>query len=207
MQKTICFIIYTLMCPLFANAADRMQIDGSVIIFDTNKQSDKHDDGINYEDANELKRLLSENPMIKTLKITSGGGFSGAAYEISRTIIDYSLDTIASNECVSACFVVFLSGVNRIVEKGTSIGLHGSYWTADSLKKYFDDCKESNGWANEMAFAAWVYEEGRRDAARAYNFLADRKVKQIFIDKMMSLHSDQYWYPTRQELIMAGVIN
>ena len=185
-------------------AGTRFEIKGDTLVFNTEISTE--DDCINYDDADKLRDFLSLQKNIKRIQLTSGGGFAGAAYKMLRVVEDYHLDTIASGECLSACVIIFLAGKNRTLELGSRLGFHGSYWAADSLKKYYDEEKKEYGWADEMAFSGWVYSESRRDVARTLKYLASKNVTLDFIIKALSLDPDQYWYPNRKELIAAKFI-
>jgi hypothetical protein len=196
--------IIWLFCVAPTWADTRFEIKGDTLVFNTEISSE--DEGINYDDTDKFRDFLRLQKNIKRIQLTSGGGFSGAAYQILRIVEDHNLDTVASGECVSACSIIFLAGKNRTLELGSRLGFHGAYWAADSLKEHYDDQKEDYGWADEMAFSAWVYSESRRDVARMLKYLTSKNVTLDFIIKALSLDPDQYWYPSREELIKAKFI-
>lgn len=63
-----------------------------------------------------LKNTLEKNPYIKTLIISSNGGYIQYAVEISKLIQKYNLNVVVSKYCNSACTFIWLSAKNRFID-------------------------------------------------------------------------------------------
>lgn len=201
-----------------AMAEPRFRIDGDVLVYDTANPVDATviTDGtdpadtvgeIAYEDVGVLRSVLDRNAdRIRTLRLTSDGGYIEAAYEMADVIIDYGLDTEVQGECASACAVLFLAGDGRRMLRGGRIGLHPSNWSVDSLRGYYQDLQSDYGWEDEFAFAEWVYREGQRDANKLIDYMVDRGVAAGFAVDVVNRGIGTMWYPTRTEMEAAGVL-
>lgn len=201
-----------------ATAEQRFRIDGDVLVYDTANPVDATaiTDGtdpadtagdIAFEDVGVLRSLLDGNAdRIRTMRLTSDGGFIEAAYEMANVISDYGLDTEVRGECASACAVLFLAGDGRRMLRGGRIGLHPSSWGVDSLRGYYHDLQPDYGWEDEFAFAEWVYREGQRDANKMLEFMLDRGVAAGFAIEVVNRGIGTMWYPSRQEMEAAGFL-
>jgi hypothetical protein len=201
-----------------ASADPRFRIEGDVLVYDSANPVDATliTDGtdpadtageIAYEDVGALRSLLERNAdRIRTLRLTSDGGFIEAAYEMAHVIMDYGLDTEVQGECASACAVLFMAGDGRTLLRGGRIGLHPSNWGVDSLRAFYQDLRSDYGWEDEFAFAEWVYREGQRDANKMLDFMVDRGVSAGFAADIVDRGIGTMWYPSRAEMEAAGVL-
>jgi hypothetical protein len=111
-----------------------------------------------------------------------------------------------TENCVSACTLIFLAGENRTLAQGARLGFHSGSWARDNMKDYYDEMREANGWLDEFAFASWAYEEGVRDFNKNLEFMVSRGVDVQFIIRIAYVNFYDVWYPTRDELMKFGVI-
>lgn len=197
--------------PSFANELDildqpRFNLDGERLIFNGDVERDGYD-GINYVDARELRTLLRDNPNIRILEVNSDGGVGPAALEMAVAVTDFNIDTLVTENCASACTLIFLAGENRTLARGARLGFHSGSWARDNMKDYYDEMRESNGWLDEFAFASWAYEEGVRDFNKNLEFMISRGVDVQLIIRMAYVNFYDVWYPTRDELMKFGVIH
>tara|TARA_R110002072_G_scaffold401_18_gene2721 strand:- start:3439 stop:4401 length:963 start_codon:yes stop_codon:yes gene_type:complete len=65
--------------------------------------------------AEELEAALNSNPNIDRIVLGSGGGSVGEAIQAGMLIRSRGLNTTLSDNCYSACPLVFLGGVNRTI--------------------------------------------------------------------------------------------
>ncbi len=65
--------------------------------------------------SKELEIWLDENPLLDTVVLGSGGGNVVEALQAGLLIRSRGLDTTLSSNCYSACPLVFLGGVNRVI--------------------------------------------------------------------------------------------
>lgn len=137
--------------------------------------------GIKYGLAGQIDLLLKAAPNVVGLLLDSPGGRLAEAIKVSDLVRGRSLDTFVSDECSSACTLVFVAGRNRLVGQYGRLGFHGSYFpgmSATELQR-----------ANEEL--AGVY----RSAGLSADFLA----------RALQVAPESMWYPTREELQRARV--
>lgn len=188
------------------DARQRFTLEGTRLVFDGRVEREDGSRGIDYEDSHELRTFLFEHPEIELLEIHSGGGHVTAALDMAAIVADYKIDTAVKGRCASACTFVFLAGANRTLEKGGRLGFHSSSWSREDMKSYYETQRESRGWIDEFAFASWVYEESIRDFNKELEYMFSKGVAIEFIIRMAYVHSDDVWYPSREELVRYGLL-
>lgn len=184
----------------------RFTLDGARLVFDASVVGEDGYNGIDHSDATELRAFLFEHPEIELLEINAEGGFVTAALDMAAILVDYEIDTVVTGPCESACTHVFLAGANRTFEKGGRLGFHSASWSRENIKHYYETQREARGWADEFAFASWVYEESIRDFNKELEYMVSRGVSIEFIIRAAYVHSDDIWYPSREELIKYGLL-
>lgn len=138
--------------------------------------------GIKFGTAAELQRILKTAPQIRVLHLSSDGGRMQEARKLFLLVAQYKLETYVSNECSSACALVFAAGARRWLSDAGRLGFHGA--TAAGLtSKELHEANED--WASE-------YRKAGIDAA--------------FINKALAVPPDELWFPTVDELIGARVV-
>lgn len=185
----------------------RFTLDGTRLIFDGSVKDEDGYYGIGYPDATALRSFLFEHPEIELLELRSKGGVITAALDMAAVIVDFSIDTLVKDRCASACTLVFLAGENRTLQPGGRLGFHSTSWPRENIKEFYEKNKSSRGWIDEFAFASWVYEEGMRDLNKELEFMVSRGIDVGFVVRATYVHSDDIWYPSREELIKFGLIN
>lgn len=138
--------------------------------------------GIKYGLASQVETLLKAAPNIAGLLLSSPGGRVAEAEKVFNLVRSRGLDTFVSDECSSACTLIFVAGRNRLVGQFGKLGFHGSYFpgvTAADLQA------ANNDWAG-------LY--------RTAGLTAD------FLDLALRVPPERMWYPTRAELRQAGVV-
>jgi len=139
------------------------------------------DGGIKYGLAGQVDLLLGAAPNVTGLLLSSPGGRVAEARKIFDLVRERGLDTFVSDECSSACTLVFVAGRNRLVGQNGRLGFHGSFFPGMSEQ----DLREMNdAWAS-------LY----RSAGLSGGFL----------DRALRVPPESIWYPTREELREAGV--
>jgi hypothetical protein len=150
-------------------------------------------------DSNKLKAIISVQPA-KTMKLYSKGGDVNEAIKIGKIVRELKMTTSASHRvvldhpsvlardlrnsgvsrenfaCASACFLVWLAGVER---SGDLVGIHRPYLPNNTLKNY------------DLSQAEEIYSE-LKSASEAY--LEEMNVSTDWADRMFSISStDVYW--------------
>lgn len=138
--------------------------------------------GIKYGVAAEFERILKVAPDIRVLHLTSEGGRIQEAVELFRLVAERGLETYVSNECVSACTLVFAAGKRRWLADAARLGFHAAAFpglTGEELREVNED------WAAH-------YREAGFDAA--------------FVNRVLAVPPEEMWYPTADELLRAKVV-
>ena len=209
MLKHICIISLSFLAsPLDLNANEKFKVDGAVLHYNTELAVEEINRNIMDEDVEFLLKTLKENPNIKTINLTSWGGYISAAVEMADIIIDFELDTHVKEICFSACPLLLIGGEKRTLERGSKIGFHRSYWSSDSMRDFYEDkeTRENYEWDNEFDFASWVYDESQEDIYSQFKYYLERGVSPSFVIETMRARSEDGWYPRRKELLEAYVI-
>ncbi len=133
-----------------------------------------------------LRQVFTEHHDIRVVSLESPGGHIYEGRAVAKLIEQYNLDTFVDAACKSACATVFMGGRERVLGPDGKIGFH----------QYGDAAK------NPTPFADLDEEQGRD---RAY--FASRGVAAPFLDKVFNAPHNTIWYPTRAELLAAGVVH
>ena len=178
-------------------------IQGDTLIYNT---EDGEYDGIALGHAELLLDALHNNKDIKLIKLHSAGGVRIEAQYMADIIIDAGLDTHVDEECSSSCVRMFLAGKKRTADLGAQIGFHRGHWSADGMRKYYENNKEINNWNTPFDFAAWIYDEAQIDVHEFITYLTTRGVSTDIAAKTYRLGQDEMWFPRRNELLSSGIL-
>jgi len=129
--------------------------------------------------------LLATNPQIDTLSLSSGGGNIYEARGLAKLVRDARIDTLAVDDCSSACTIAFIGGVSRQLAPSARLGFH----------QYRVDA------TYDIPFANRILEQDRdRELFR------ENGVKDWFVERMFQETPEKIWYPSESELQKAGVL-
>ena len=200
-------LTWTFWVPM-AEAQDRMTLEGNTLIFDTDVVWPAADSpsSITDSDANILGDLMSKTPAVDTVIISGAGDGLYASYEMARKLSQFDITVIARSDCESGCSLMFLGGKVRKLEKGARLGFRRTATDASSHREHYAAEKDTKGWADEFAYARWVYEDGQIDAREYIGYLLQRGVKAEFALRVMTFSAQDMWYPTEKEMLEAGVL-
>jgi hypothetical protein len=200
-------LAWTFWLPM-AEAQDRMTLEGNTLIFDTDVvwPASESPSSITDSDANILGDLLMKSPAVDTVIISGAGDGLYASYEMARKLSQFDIAVIARSDCESGCSLMFLGGKVRKLEKGARLGFRRTATDASSHREHYAAEKDTKGWADEFAYARWVYEDGQIDAREYIDYLLQRGVKAEFAVRVLTYSSDDMWYPTETEMREAGVL-
>ena len=181
------------------------RVEGNAILFDTELE-EKPNAEIDASDVDVLLSLLRQNPDVKLLRLNSQGGAVWPAQSIAEIIADFELATEIVSICSSSCAVLFLAGDPRTMPKGARLGFHQWNWKPASVEDYYNDLKARNGWATPFEFASWLYQDTQDEVSRHLRFMLQRGVDPQFALETIRYRGDRLWYPSRNELVAAGVL-
>ena len=131
-----------------------------------------------------LGDLLEANPGVERLELESPGGSVREGLELAELVQKYSLDTEVRTYCDSACTLVFVAGSERSLAPGAELGFHR--------------CR------SRLWYHALLYDdEHNAELARYFQSMG---VSPAFAEKVISVSSDDVWYPSVDQLLAAGVM-
>ena len=140
---------------------------------------------IDFGITRELTALLEATPGVRTLRLQSPGGRVAEARGLVTVVKRFALATRARGDCASACTLVFIAGHSRGLDPGARLGFHG-YNLRSPLFGLIDPVAE-------MARDSAVFHDAGVDAG--------------FMERAMAVPHREMWFPTRHDLIGAGVID
>lgn len=179
----------------------RFRVDGNRLFYNSSiPSSEIKEDDIAYEDAEELALILMDEPQVDTVVLESEGGNSWAALRMAEAIQRFGLQTEVRNGCYSACPLIFLAGEPRILAKGGVLGFHRSSADVNRVAAFMK-------LADETSPSEFMYDEAISKAVERYSFMRQQGVDADFILQVMATPAREMWYPTREELISAGIID
>jgi hypothetical protein len=184
----------------------KFTLRGERLIYDTETNVPDGEDDITTDDADRFLEILQANPGLKVLELNSGGGSLWAGQEMARIAIDFGIDTIVSGECFSSCVTLFLAGNSRRMMLGSKIGFHQTSWSAASTQKYYEKWRAEENWETPFDFASWVYEDTQTEVFEDLTYMIERGVDPAFAVRTKGVRNDDEWYPSRLELMQAGVL-
>ncbi len=132
-----------------------------------------------------LTELVETEPGIRILRLQSPGGRVAEARGLVTVVKRFDLATRAQGDCASACTMVFIAGQERALEPGARLGFHG-YDLRSPVFGLLDP-------EVEMARDSAIFLEAGVDAG--------------FMARAMAIPPRAMWFPTRPQLIAAGVID
>lgn len=189
-----------------AAQAERFQVDGNRLIFDTITPVDGEPRDIGDADVEAMRDVLRANPAVQVVEINSTGGGHYPAMDLAALIIDFDLDTHVANACESSCVTVFLGGKRRSMARGARIGFHQLSWGAEALKSYYDDNRTRYGWETPFKFTEWVYEDTQTETFNRLTYMMSRGVDAEFAIRTLRRPDTGLWFPYRAVLMAAGVL-
>lgn len=184
----------------------KFSIEGEVLIYDTDTPDDDEQEGIKSADIDIMLKMLRATPGITTLQLNSTGGSVWSSYKLSDIILDFELDTHVHGDCDSSCVTVFLAGQNRTMSRGSRIGFHQTYWSAENIEGYYNDNREDDDWDSPFEFAEWMYNDTQDEIYTALKYITSRGVDPAFAIETIRDPDGSMWRPRRGALRKAGVL-
>jgi len=133
-----------------------------------------------------VRAFLEINPAISSVTLNSAGGNIYEARGLANLFKTNNLATHIDESCTSACTLAFIGGNKRTLSDEAKLGFH----------QYRIDATYSVLNADPKA-------EQEKDQA-----LFERSgVSAEFVEKMFTATASQMWFPTKAELLAAGVVH
>ncbi len=134
--------------------------------------------------AQRVLRMVDQSPDARTLILNSTGGRLGEARMLADGIRRRALDTYVSKECSSACTYVLMAGRKRMAGPKAKIGFHRA-----------------------TSFNGNGVEEDPAAVASMLRYYRAAGLPEDFIARVGKTPATTFWYPSRDELIGAGVLS
>ncbi|UZD92515.1 hypothetical protein [Cognatishimia activa] len=134
--------------------------------------------------ATQIEPTFEESNKIDTLVLNSAGGNVQEARRLAEDVARRGLDTHVTHECSASCLLVFMAGQNRTVGIGGQLGFHRYGLDFAQVQPHLSPLREM-----------------RIDQ----QFYLERGVSLDFVDEIFDLNRNAIWYPTRRELLSAGI--
>ncbi|HTD17353.1 MAG TPA: SH3 domain-containing protein [Chthoniobacterales bacterium] len=138
--------------------------------------------GLRAGSAKELERILAAVPRAKVLHIESPGGRIFEAEQMMQLVRQRNLTTYTSEYCLSAATLVLMAGKERVIEANAKVGFHAG------------------------SFPGLTAEQQRESDVLLQSIMHSAGVSQQFVDRVLRTPPDQMWYPSFEEMRLAGVI-
>ena len=184
----------------------KFHVEAETLVYDTTNPGEGEETGITSDDVDRLLDLLRGNNNLTRLQLNSGGGEVYPARQISDIVVDFELDTHIHGDCDSSCVTIFLAGQNRTMSRGSRIGFHQTFWSADNIEAYYNREREDEGWETPWEFASWMYLDTQQEVYDHLIYMMDRGVDPGFAVKSIRGANSEMWRPYRSELLAAGVL-
>lgn len=139
--------------------------------------------GMPFGTTDAVKKVLDAAPAVQIIHLNSQGGRMNEAYQLHKTIKERNLSTYTSADCVSACSLAFLAGRERYLGESGRLGFHSTSigeLSGEVAKELNDEVRQT---------------------------LQTHGVPNRFIDRALSTSPKDMWYPSKDELLEAKVID
>jgi hypothetical protein len=139
--------------------------------------------GMPFGTTDAVKKVLDAAPAVQIIHLNSQGGRMNEAYQLYKTIKERNLSTYTSADCVSACSFAFLAGRERYLGESGRLGFHSTSigeLSGEVAKELNDEVRQT---------------------------LQTHGVPNSFIDRALSTSPKDMWYPSKDELLEAKLID
>ena len=133
-----------------------------------------------------MEAMLTRNPGIRGIVLSSTGGFVSEGRGIFRLIDQYKLDTFVYEECSSVCALAFIAGNKRYMSENAKLGFHQYNLELQTAFQPVD-----------------VVEEQKEDL----KLLRRKHISDHFLEQVFKQPSHLIWFPTVKELLESNVVN
>lgn len=135
--------------------------------------------------SKEVSKILKNNPGIEGIILDSSGGRIYEGRKLAKLITKYSLNTYSLEGCYSAATISFIAGEKRFLGIGANLAYH--------------QYQNQEGFDSSISLKA--------EQSKDILFFQQQGVKDEFTKKMFNTPSNDFWYPTIDEMINANVIH
>ena len=207
-MRLILLLSFLLSSPASGFAESRYTILDDTLTLDMRVEEPGYefDGALDEYDETEVISYLFDNPQIKTLRVTGPGGYLPTASAIAEYLIRHDINTEAIGECDSACAQIFLGGKIRTLAPGAKLGFHRPYLVKEREMQFYEENHVKKGWKDPFDKGLDNYDSAMLHMVKGIEYMLSRGVDIEFILKRYSTSSYDMWYPSRGELLEAGVL-
>lgn len=139
--------------------------------------------GLNDGSARQLEQALGEAPTVRTVVLSSEGGWMREGQLLAEVIRRRGLATYVEDQCASACTIAFLAGRDRAAAPAARIGFHASRSVGST------EARPSAG-----------------ETAQLRNLYLAAGLPEAFVRQALDTPHGDMWYPPHELLLSAGVL-
>ena len=189
-------------------AQARYEVAGDTLYFDMRSEEQGYEftGQLEQYDVQLLSENLFEHPEISRLNVTGPGGNMQAALEMAQALVRYDIDTIAAEECFSACTLVFLGGRSRTLAPDAKLGFHRQWVNGKEHGENYNSLKDDMEWKDEFEYLMYIYNKLNSDLVEQLAFMSDQGVTVDFIIQTLATEVFEMWFPSQSELLSSGFI-
>jgi len=144
---------------------------------------------IDFGITRDFRALLEQYPAGTRVVLSSEGGSIYEARGLAVLIQQHKLDTHVSDECSSACTLVFIGGQRRTLGSSARLGFHQytmAYLNRHQVSPFHDLAAEQQ---------------------RDIEFMLARGISQEFVERAFEKPHQDIWFPDHASLIRYGVVH
>ena len=207
-MRLILLLSFLLFSPASGFADGRYTIVGDTLTLDMRVEEPGYefDGALGEYDETEVISYLFDHPKINTLRVTGPGGSMHTASTIAEYLIRHDINTEAVGECDSACAHIFLGGKTRTLARGAKLGFHRPHLVKEREQKFYEENHIKKGWKDRFDYGIDTYDLAMLHMVKGIEYMLSRGVDIDFILKRYLTSSYDIWYPSRDELLEAGVL-
>ena len=207
-MRLILLLSFLLFSPASGFADGRYTIVGDTLTLDMRVEEPGYefDGALDEYDETEVISYLFDHPKINTLRVTGPGGSMHTASTIAEYLIRHDINTEAVGECDSACAQIFLGGKTRTLAPGAKLGFHRPHLVKEREKQLYEENHVKKGWKDRFDYGIDTYDLAMLHMVKGIEYMLSRGVDIDFILKRYTTSSYDIWYPSRDELLEAGVL-
>jgi len=207
-MRLILLLSFLLFSPASGFAEGRYTIVGDTLTLDMRVEEPGYefDGALDEYDETEVISYLFDHPKINTLRVTGPGGSMHTASAIAEYLIRHDINTEAVGECDSACAQIFLGGKTRTLARGAKLGFHRPHLVKEREQKFYEENHIKKGWKDRFDYGIDTYDLAMLHMVKGIEYMLSRGVDIDFILKKYTTSSYDIWYPSKEELLEAGVL-
>ena len=208
LMRSVLVLSFLLISATSLLGQSRYTVEGDTLTLDMTVAAPGHefDGALDEYDETEVISYLFDNPQIKTLRVTGPGGYLPTASAIAEYLIRHDINTEAVGECNSACAQIFLGGKTRTLGQGAKLGFHRPHLVKEREEKFYEENHVKKGWNDRFDYGIDTYDLAMLHMVKSIEYMLNRGVDIDFILKRYLTSSYDIWYPSKAELLEAGVL-